>query len=75
MSYAIFRIQRIKKTGDLRGIEKHNADRVSYTNHDIDRAKPGENIVIVKCEDIYLKLFNEITRETKIEHEKRMQNM
>lgn len=75
MSYSIFRVQGIKTTGDLRGIGKHNADRISYTNHDIDRAKSGENIELVKCEDTYLKRFNEITSEMKIDHEKRMKNM
>ncbi|MGH1049285.1 MobV family relaxase [Bacillus mycoides] len=75
MSYSIFRVQGIKTTGDLRGIGKHNADRVSYTNHDIDRAKSSENIELVKCEDTYLKRFNEITSEMKIEHEKRMKSM
>ncbi|MGG0721452.1 MobV family relaxase [Bacillus mycoides] len=75
MSYSIFRVQGIKTTGDLRGIGKHNADRVSYTNHDIDRAKSSENIELVKCEDTYLKRFNEITSEMKIDHEKRMKSM
>lgn len=75
VSYSIFRVQGIKTTGDLRGIGKHNADRVSYTNHDIDRAKSSENIELVKCEDTYLKRFNEITSEMKIEHEKRMKSM
>lgn len=75
MSYSIFRVQGIKTTGDLRGIGKHNADRVSYTNHDIDRAKSSENIELVKCEDTYLKRFNEITSEMKIDHEKRMESM
>ncbi|HDR7665953.1 MobV family relaxase [Bacillus wiedmannii] len=75
MSYSIFRVQGIKTTGDLRGIGKHNADRVSYTNHDINRAKSSENIELVKCEDTYLKRFNEITSEMKIDHEKRMKTM
>ncbi|WP_052109474.1 MobV family relaxase [Bacillus clarus] len=75
MSYSIFRVQGIKTIGDLRGIGKHNADRVSYTNHDIDRAKSNENIELVKCEDTYLKRFNEITSEMKIDHEKRMKSM
>lgn len=75
VSYSIFRVQGIKTTGDLRGIGKHNADRVSYTNHDIDRAKSCENIELVKCEDTYLKRFNEITSEMKIDHEKRMKSM
>ncbi|WP_017150476.1 MobV family relaxase [Bacillus bingmayongensis] len=75
MSYSIFRVQGIKTTGDLRGIGKHNADRVSYTNHDIDRVKSSENIELVKCEDTYLKRFNEITSEMKIDHEKRMKSM
>lgn len=75
VSYSIFRVQGIKTTGDLRGIGKHNADRVSYTNHDIDRAKSSENIELVKCEDTYLKRFNEITSEMKMDHEKRMKSM
>ncbi|MBV6738850.1 MobV family relaxase [Priestia megaterium] len=71
MSYSIFRVQGIKTLSDLRGIGKHNADRVSDTNLDIDREKSSENIELVKC-DSYLKRFSEITLDMRREHEERM---
>jgi len=55
----------------LRGIGKHNADRVSDTNLDIDKDKSSENIELVKC-DSYLKRFSEITLDMRCEHNKRM---
>jgi hypothetical protein len=71
LSYSIFRVQGIKTLSDLRGIGKHNADRVSDTNLDIDREKSSENIELVKC-DSYLKRFSEITLDMRREHEERM---
>lgn len=71
MSYSIFRVQGIKTTSDLRGIGKHNADRISDTNLDIDKEKSSENIELVKC-DSYLKRFSEITLDMRREHEERM---
>ncbi|MGG4438178.1 MobV family relaxase [Priestia megaterium] len=71
MSYSIFRVQGIKTLSDLRGIGKHNADRVSDTNLDIDKDKSSENIELVKC-DSYLKRFSEITLDMRREHSERM---
>lgn len=71
MSYSIFRVQGIKTLSDLRGIGKHNADRVSDTNLDIDKDKSSENIELVKC-DSYLKRFSEITLDMRGEHNERM---
>lgn len=72
MSYSIFRVQGIKTLSDLRGIGKHNAERVSYTNLDIDREKSKENIELIQCES-YRNRFNEITKEMKVDHDKRME--
>lgn len=55
----------------MRGIGKHNADRVSDTNLDIDKEKSSENIELVKC-DSYLKRFSEITFDMRREHDERM---
>lgn len=55
----------------MRGIGKHNADRVSDTNLDIDKDKSSENIELVKC-DSYLKRFSEITLDMRLEHNERM---
>ncbi|MFE4100195.1 MobV family relaxase [Priestia sp. YIM B13484] len=71
MSYSIFRVQGIKTLSDLRGIGKHNSDRVSDTNLDIDKDKSSENIELVKC-DSYLKRFSEITLDMRREHNERM---
>jgi hypothetical protein len=75
LSYSIFRVKGIKTTGDLRGIGKHNDERVSYTNPDIDKTRSSENIELVKCNGSYLKKFNEITSEMKAEHEERMKTI
>ena len=75
LSYSIFRVKGIKTTGDLRGIGKHNDERVSHTNQDIDRTRSSENIELVKCDGSYLKKFNEITSEMKAEHEERMKTI
>lgn len=72
MGYSIFRVQGIKTLSDLRGIGKHNAERVSYTNLDIDREKSKENIELIQCES-YRNRFNEITKEMKAVHDKRME--
>jgi len=76
MSHAIFRVQGIKTTSDLRGIGKHNDERISLTNEDIDRNKSQENIVLVSLgEKSYLERFSEIVEPYKQEHEERMQSM
>ncbi|KKB35991.1 MobV family relaxase [Bacillus thermotolerans] len=71
MSYSIFRMQGIKTTSDLRGIGKHNAERISHTNFDIEKEKSAENIELVSC-DSYLERFKEITAPMKEEHDERM---
>ncbi|KMY52491.1 hypothetical protein AC623_20705 [Bacillus sp. FJAT-27231] len=71
MSYSIFRMQGIKTTSDLRGIGKHNAERISHTNFDIEKEKSVENIELVSC-DSYLEKFKEITAPMKAEHDERM---
>lgn len=72
MSYSIFRVQGVKTLSDLRGIGKHNKERVSHTNPDIDRERSSENIELVPCSTSYRQRFNEITAEMKKEHEERM---
>lgn len=76
MSYAIFRVQGIKTTGDLRGIGKHNLERVSYTNLDIDASRFGENIHLIQPPEskTYVKNFFEIVEPMKLEHEEKMKN-
>ena len=59
MSYSVFRIQGIKTTGDLVGISKHNKDRVSHTNQDIDTSRSKDNIILIEC-DNYNSKFNHI---------------
>ncbi|KKB33701.1 MobV family relaxase [Bacillus thermotolerans] len=71
MSYSIFRMQGIKTTSDLRGIGKHNAERISHTNFDIEKEKSVENIELVVC-DSYLEKFREITAPMKEEHDEWM---
>lgn len=74
MSYSILRVEGIKTLGDLRGLGKHNVDRVSETNLDIDKEKSAENIQLIEC-DSYLKRFNEITAEMRAEHNARMETI
>ncbi len=64
-------MQGIKTTSDLRGIGKHNAERISHTNFDIDKEKSAENIELVACNS-YLEKFREITSPMKEEHDERM---
>lgn len=72
VSKAIFRVQGIKTTGDLQGSGKHNLDRVSYTNNDIDHSRTGENITLKSCGENYNLMFEEITKDLKIQHEEQM---
>ena len=74
MSYSVFRIQGIKTTGDLVGISKHNKDRISHTNQDIDHSKSKDNITLIECSN-YNQKFNNIVAPMKKEHEKRMKTM
>lgn len=74
MSYSVFRVQGIKTTGDLKGISKHNKDRVSHTNKDIDKEKSKDNIILVECSN-YTQKFNQIVEPMKVEHAERMKTM
>ena len=74
MSYSVFRIQGIKTTGVLVGISKHNKDRISHTNYDIDKERTKDNITLIEC-DNYNKRFNDIVAPMKLEHEERMKTM
>ncbi|WP_294359438.1 MobV family relaxase [uncultured Clostridium sp.] len=75
MSYSVFRIEGVKTTSDLRGLGKHNKDRVSHTNPDIDKSKSSENIDLIKCNISYNEKFNQITSEIKLQHDERMKTM
>lgn len=75
MSYAIFRVQGIKTTGDLRGIGKHNVDRKSETNMDIDASRTADNIHLISADnksDSYLKKFFRTVEPMKEQHEEKM---
>jgi hypothetical protein len=71
LSHAIFRVQGIKTTNDLRGIGKHNLDRVSLTNDDIDSSRSSENIHLIESES-YLKKFFTRVEPMKQEHDEKM---
>lgn len=75
MSYSVFRVEGIKNTGALVGLGKHNQERISHTNPDIDKNRSNQNIELIKCEGTYNQKFNEITRNLRKTHEERMQNM
>ena len=72
MGTAIFRVSGIKKTSDLRGIGKHNLDRKSETNKDIDLNRSHENITLKTCTGSYLEMFNHVTEDLKKQHEEQM---
>jgi hypothetical protein len=75
VSYSVFRIEGIKTTGALRGIGKHDKDRISTTNPDIDKDKSINNIELISCDGTYNEKFKDITTEMRIQHEERMQSM
>lgn len=72
MSHAIFRVQGIKTTSDLRGIGKHNLDRISLTNDDIDESRSSENIHLIQSDESYLKKFFKTVEPMKQEHDEKM---
>lgn len=74
MSYSVFRLQGIKTTTDLKGISKHNKDRVSHTNQEIDLSRSKHNITLIECSN-YNQKFNEIVALMKQEHTERMKTM
>lgn len=75
MSYSVFRVEGVKNTGSLKGLSKHNKDRISYTNPDIDKNKSNENIELIKCEGTYNDKFNSLTNEMRDNHNERMKTM
>lgn len=72
MGTAIFRVSGIKTTSDLRGIGKHNLDRKSETNKDIDLNRSHENITLKTCTGTYLEMFNHVTDDLKKQHDEQM---
>lgn len=75
MSFAIFRVQGIKTTNDLRGIGKHNVERKSETNKDIDETKTADNIHLISADnksDSYLKKFFRTVEPMKEQHDEKM---
>lgn len=75
MSYSVFRVQGIKTTSDLKGISKHDKDRISHTNKDIDKDRSNENITLIECTESYNSKFNKIVEPMREEHTKRMETM
>lgn len=75
MSYSVFRVEGVKNTGSLKGLSKHNKDRISYTNPDIDKNKSNDNIELIKCEGTYNDKFNSLTNEMRDNHNERMKTM
>lgn len=70
MSYAIFRVAGRGKTTDLQGAYKHNVERISRTNEDIDHTKSNQNIELVSLGGMtYREKFDLITADMKAEHE------
>lgn len=76
MSYAIFRIEPINELSDLAQIGSHNKrEKKAYqSNPDIDITKTKNNIDLVSLSEKYIKVFYNLTKEYKKEHDKRMKN-
>ena len=77
MSYAIFRVEPINKLSDLAQIGSHNKrEKKAYkSNLDIDITKTKYNIDLVPLSEKYIKGFYNLTKEYKLEHDKRMETM
>ena len=77
MSYAIFRVEPINKLSDLAQIGSHNKrEKKAYkSNPDIDITKTKYNIDLVPLSEKYIKGFYNLTKEYKLEHDKRMEIM
>lgn len=77
MSYAIFRVEPINKLSDLAQIGSHNKrEKKAYkSNPDIDITKTKNNIDLVPLSEKYIKGFYNLTKEYKLEHDKRMETM
>ena len=72
MSMAIFRVSGIKATSDLQGIGKHNVERKSETNMDIDHSRSDENITLKSCTGNYNQMFDYVTGDLKKQHDEQM---
>ena len=77
MSYAIFRVEPINKLSNLAQIGSHNKrEKKAYkSNPDIDITKTKYNIDLVPLSEKYIKGFYNLTKEYKLEHDKRMEIM
>ena len=77
MSYAIFRVEPINKLSDLAQIGSHNKrEKKAYqSNPDIDITKTKNNIDLVPLSEKYCKGFYNLTKEYKLEHDKRMETI
>ena len=77
MSYVIFRVEPINKLSDLAQIGSHNKrEKKAYkSNPDIDITKTKYNIDLVPLSEKYIKGFYNLTKEYKLEHDKRMKTM
>ena len=77
MSYAIFIVEPINKLSDLAQIGSHNKrEKKAYkSNPDIDITKTKYNIDLVPLSEKYIKGFYNLTKEYKLEHDKRMEIM
>ncbi len=77
MSYAIFRCKGINTLSGLSQIGLHNKrTKESYkTNPDIRIEDSHKNIEFIKCDKKYIEKFYEITKDYRIEYNKRQENM
>lgn len=77
MSYAIFRSEPIQTLSDLSEIGAHNkrSKKAYNSNPDIKVELSKDNIEIVPCKLKYVAKFDEITKDYRLEHEKRMETM
>ncbi len=77
MSCAIFRCKGINTLSDLTNIGKHNKrEKESYkTNPDIRKEDTINNIELVKCDKKYIQKFYDITKDYRLEYNKRQKNM
>lgn len=74
MNYAIFRSEPIYTLNDLAEIGSHNKrEKKAYnSNPDINLEKTKDNIELVPLNSKYVKVFHELTKEYRLEHEERM---
>jgi hypothetical protein len=75
LSYSIFRVKGITNTGAFSGLCKHDKERISTTNPDINQEKSIDNIDLIECNMTYKEKFNLITADMREDHNKRMETM